>query len=130
MLMPLPATLRRLVKEYEALLAATPTNATTPPNQRLRDLAYTLCVSTGTREVADALERARSYLATCADTTVAPAAKCGFEERAATSSTDSPALKGTVFQHTAGELRRNSDLPSGPRPTAPPLADAAQGSGR
>ncbi|MFI1722649.1 DUF5133 domain-containing protein [Streptomyces sp. NPDC020489] len=57
MLMPLPATLRRLVAEYEKLAA------TANPGSRLSDLEYTLCVSTGTRKVEAALETARAYLA-------------------------------------------------------------------
>ncbi|MGQ4381059.1 DUF5133 domain-containing protein [Streptomyces sp. SAS_267] len=74
MLMPLPATLRRLVAEYTALLAEESpdgTHAAASPSQRLRDLAYTLCVSTGTSEITDALDTARVYLAR---TAVAPVA--------------------------------------------------------
>ncbi|MFJ3666783.1 DUF5133 domain-containing protein [Streptomyces sp. NPDC090106] len=63
MLMPLPATLRRLLKEYEAL-SATGTgvddDALLAP--RAQDLAYTLCVSTGTQEIAHALRVAHDYL--------------------------------------------------------------------
>ncbi|MFG3029167.1 DUF5133 domain-containing protein [Streptomyces sp. NPDC048253] len=62
MLMPLPATLRRLVKDYEALAADQSAAAAATSSARLRDLAYTLCVSTGTREVFDALQVARTYL--------------------------------------------------------------------
>ncbi|MEU8792749.1 DUF5133 domain-containing protein [Streptomyces sp. NPDC048643] len=64
MLMPLPTTLHRLVEEYETLLAEETLAGVTVPGARLRDLAYTLCVSTGTREIADALTRAHAYLAT------------------------------------------------------------------
>lgn len=63
MLMPLPATLRRLVQDYETLLAEDPLDGGGVPGARLRDLEYTLCVSTGTRDIAAALEAARSYLA-------------------------------------------------------------------
>lgn len=66
MLMPLPATLHGLVQEYETLLAAETLAGVTAPGERLRDLAYTLCVSTGTREIAEALTRAHAYLATTA----------------------------------------------------------------
>ncbi|OQR63475.1 hypothetical protein B6E66_14210 [Streptomyces maremycinicus] len=62
MLMPLPATLCRLVKDYEALAADRSAAAAATSRARLRDLAYTLCVSTGTREVRDALRVARTYL--------------------------------------------------------------------
>ncbi|MFH8394470.1 DUF5133 domain-containing protein [Streptomyces sp. NPDC018036] len=61
MLMPLPATLRRLVAEYEALHAQE--TAADSTGARLKDLEYTLCVSTGTSEIADALELARSSMA-------------------------------------------------------------------
>lgn len=62
MLMPLPATLRRLVKDYEALAADQSAAAAATSSARLRDLAYTLCVSTGRREVFDALQVARTCL--------------------------------------------------------------------
>ncbi|WP_079079272.1 DUF5133 domain-containing protein [Streptomyces sp. DSM 15324] len=59
MLIPHPAVLRVLVEEYEALTASD------GPGTRARsqDLAYTLCVSTGTRDVGVALETARAWLA-------------------------------------------------------------------
>ncbi|MET8168680.1 DUF5133 domain-containing protein [Streptomyces sp. NPDC005329] len=62
MLMPHPAVLRRLVDEYEALTR--PGSADAPPQEQAqaRDLAYTLCVSTGTRDVRHALETARQWL--------------------------------------------------------------------
>ncbi|WP_307531951.1 DUF5133 domain-containing protein [Streptomyces umbrinus] len=64
MLMPHPATLRRLVDEYEALIAPEAEGgAVARQDQREQDLAYTLCVSTGTRDVRRALERARRHLA-------------------------------------------------------------------
>lgn len=58
MLMPHPAVLRKLVDEYEALCD------TGSPETRAqeRDLAYTLCVSTGTRDVNQALQTARRWL--------------------------------------------------------------------
>ncbi|MET7986615.1 MULTISPECIES: DUF5133 domain-containing protein [unclassified Streptomyces] len=59
MLTPHRATLRRLVTEYETLVA----EEEPPTGRRLRDLTYTLCVSTGTRDIADALATARTYLA-------------------------------------------------------------------
>jgi hypothetical protein len=60
MLIPHPAFLRELVDEYEALAAE---EAASGPSPRARDLAYTLCVSTGTREVSLALEAAHRLLA-------------------------------------------------------------------
>ncbi|CAM5454154.1 DUF5133 domain-containing protein [Streptomyces fumanus] len=61
MLRPHPAVLRRLVDDYESALAGAPADGT--PSPRARDLAYTLCVSTGTRDVRLALEAARHWLA-------------------------------------------------------------------
>ncbi|MFI8189145.1 DUF5133 domain-containing protein [Streptomyces sp. NPDC085946] len=63
MLRPHPAVLRRLVDEYEALSAAEAAGDAVEPSSRARDLEYTLCVSTGTREVRDALEAAYRWLA-------------------------------------------------------------------
>jgi hypothetical protein len=60
MLIPHPAFLRELVDEYEVLAAE---EAASGPSPRARDLAYTLCVSTGTREVTLALEAAHRLLA-------------------------------------------------------------------
>lgn len=65
MLKPHPAVLRSLVDEYEAL-AATGTVTHGPAagrDPRLGDLAYTLCVSTGTRDVRQALATAHRWLA-------------------------------------------------------------------
>ncbi|MFD5016024.1 DUF5133 domain-containing protein [Streptomyces chartreusis] len=65
MLIPHPAILRRLVEEYEALIAhkGDVPDAGRRRELRVQDLAYTLCVSTGTREVGQALARARDMLA-------------------------------------------------------------------
>ncbi|GLP65304.1 MULTISPECIES: DUF5133 domain-containing protein [unclassified Streptomyces] len=62
MLIPNRTFLRRLVEEYEALRAEETANAA-EPGPRARDLAYTLCVSTGTRDVRLALETAHRLLA-------------------------------------------------------------------
>ncbi|MGA5838902.1 DUF5133 domain-containing protein [Streptomyces pseudogriseolus] len=59
MLKPHPTELRRLVEEYETLTAAPATAA----ESRIADRAYTLCVSTGTRDVGTALATARAWLA-------------------------------------------------------------------
>ncbi|MEU0039209.1 DUF5133 domain-containing protein [Streptomyces sp. NPDC006333] len=64
MLMPLPATLRVVIDGYERLLAQEALAPTTAGNARIRDIEYTLCVSTGTRDIADASQTARSYLTT------------------------------------------------------------------
>ncbi|MGW0613127.1 DUF5133 domain-containing protein [Streptomyces sp. NPDC002788] len=63
MLRPHPAVLRRLVDEYEALSAAEAGRGPVEANPRARDLAYTLCVSTGTRDIRRALEAAHQWLA-------------------------------------------------------------------
>lgn len=62
MLIPDPTFLRRLVDEYEELRAEQAATAA-EPSPRARDLAYTLCVSTGTRDVRVALESAHRLLA-------------------------------------------------------------------
>ncbi|WP_034091711.1 DUF5133 domain-containing protein [Streptacidiphilus albus] len=63
--MPLynPAALRRLLAELEALGDARGADI----ERRREDLHYTLCVSTGTREPALAVEQARRLLAPSRD---------------------------------------------------------------
>ncbi|MFF4300971.1 DUF5133 domain-containing protein [Streptomyces sp. NPDC001601] len=56
MLTPHPATLRRLVDDYVRARAA-------ETGPEAGDLAYTLCVITGTRDIAAALAKARHLLA-------------------------------------------------------------------
>ena len=63
MLIPHPAVLRRLVEEYEAVTALDTGTGRARASTRAQDLAYTLCVSTGTREVDQALQAARRMLA-------------------------------------------------------------------
>ncbi|MGW1953246.1 DUF5133 domain-containing protein [Streptomyces sp. NPDC001920] len=72
MLMPHPAMLRRLVDEYETLMAHEGGGEEDRSRRDLRaqDLAYTLCVSTGTRDVGQALETARRLLAAAPDPVV------------------------------------------------------------
>ncbi len=81
MLTPHPAVLRRLVEEYEAVLAEDAATGKTRASTRAQDLAYTLCVSTGTRDVDRALRAARRMLAATAvdepETTTPPAARPG-----------------------------------------------------
>ncbi|MGW7257518.1 DUF5133 domain-containing protein [Streptomyces sp. NPDC054834] len=62
-LRPHPATLRKLVEEYEGLLAADEGREVSGGGPRARDLAYTLCVLTGTRDVGVALQAAHRHLA-------------------------------------------------------------------
>lgn len=73
MLMPHPTMLRGLIEEYETLMAhqGDGEDGTGRRDLRAQDLAYTLCVSTGTREVGQALEAARRLLAAAYDPGVA-----------------------------------------------------------
>ncbi|OEJ30422.1 DUF5133 domain-containing protein [Streptomyces subrutilus] len=66
MLMAHPAVLAHLVEEYEMVAqahAADPARRE-PARQRMEDLVYTLCVSTGTRDIESALTAARERLRT------------------------------------------------------------------
>ncbi|GGZ96833.1 DUF5133 domain-containing protein [Streptomyces echinoruber] len=72
MLTPHPALLRRLVDDYEEALAEEAADPASGAGTRAQDLAYTLCVSTATRDVEAALETARRILAESA-TAVEPA---------------------------------------------------------
>ncbi|MEV0257342.1 DUF5133 domain-containing protein [Streptomyces sp. NPDC050732] len=62
MLMAHPVVLKNLVEQYETLRAAHAEKGTKEARQRMEDVAYTLCVSTGTREIGAALAAARSRL--------------------------------------------------------------------
>ncbi|GAA2984960.1 MULTISPECIES: DUF5133 domain-containing protein [Streptomyces] len=62
MLMAHPATLRKLVKRYEALRSAHARLGTSESSRHLEDVSYTLCVTTGTRTVPDALLAAETQL--------------------------------------------------------------------
>ncbi|MFF5856283.1 DUF5133 domain-containing protein [Streptomyces sp. NPDC012751] len=54
-----PAVLRNLVDQYQALAALRAEDGCAAARQRLRDVAYTLCVSTDTRDIDSALAAAR-----------------------------------------------------------------------
>ncbi|WP_329286827.1 DUF5133 domain-containing protein [Streptomyces sp. NBC_00691] len=62
MLMAHPVVLSRLVEEYEALSVLHAEDGSPEVRRRMEDLAYTLCVSTGTRDVDTALIAARHRL--------------------------------------------------------------------
>lgn len=63
MLMAHPTVLRNLVERYEALRADVESESVDSEARRqLQDTAYTLCVSTGTREIAPALAAARKHI--------------------------------------------------------------------
>jgi hypothetical protein len=68
MLMAHPTVLRKLVERYEALRVlveeqhADGSESDSSVLQQLQDTIYTLCVSTGTRQIADALAAAREHI--------------------------------------------------------------------
>ncbi|MFI1016110.1 DUF5133 domain-containing protein [Streptomyces sp. NPDC020965] len=62
MLMAHPVVLSRLVDEYETLRLLDPQGRTPGARQRMSDVAYTLCVSTGTQDIDAALIAARHRL--------------------------------------------------------------------
>ncbi len=62
MLLAHPAVLRDLVEQYETLRALHADKGSPNVRQRMEDVAYTLCVSTGTRDVDAALIAARHRL--------------------------------------------------------------------
>ncbi|MFD5761933.1 DUF5133 domain-containing protein [Streptomyces mirabilis] len=62
MLMAHPAVLRNLVEQYVTLRTLHAEDGGTEVRRRLDDVAYTLCVSTGTRDVDAALVAARHRL--------------------------------------------------------------------
>lgn len=99
MLMPSPTVLRGLVEEYEALLAEETLAGAAEPSPRLRDLGYTLCVSTGTREIRDALAAARAHLVTTAS---APATPAPHRSGAATPRFIAPRPAGSPATPAAG----------------------------
>lgn len=57
-----PAVLRNLIEQYETLKVLQAENGGEEVRRRMDDLAYTLCVSTGTRDVDAALIAARHRL--------------------------------------------------------------------
>ncbi|WP_435971945.1 DUF5133 domain-containing protein [Streptomyces sp. Qhu_M48] len=62
MLMAHPAVLSNLIEQYETLITLHAENGSAEVRRRLDDVAYTLCVSTGTRDVDAALIAARHRL--------------------------------------------------------------------
>ncbi|MEU3983240.1 DUF5133 domain-containing protein [Streptomyces sp. NPDC026672] len=62
MLMAHPAVLRKLVDQYTALKVLHAEDGSPEVRQRLDDISYTLCVSTGTCDVDAALVAARYHL--------------------------------------------------------------------
>ncbi|MFI2780438.1 DUF5133 domain-containing protein [Streptomyces sp. ALB3] len=62
MLMAHPAVLRNLLEQYDTLRILHAENGTAEVRQRMDDIAYTLCVVTGTRDIDAALIAARHQL--------------------------------------------------------------------
>ncbi|GAB2826223.1 DUF5133 domain-containing protein [Streptomyces sp. NPDC054796] len=62
MLMAHSAVLRNLIEQYEALVVLHAEDGSAEVQQRMDDVAYALCVSTGTRDVDAALIAARHRL--------------------------------------------------------------------
>lgn len=62
MLMAHPAALQNLLEQYATLRILQSENSNLEVQQRMDDLAYTLCVSTGTRDVDTALIAAHHQL--------------------------------------------------------------------
>ncbi|MFI6348644.1 DUF5133 domain-containing protein [Streptomyces sp. NPDC050560] len=62
MLLAHPAVLRNLIERYESLTALYAEEGSPEALRRLDDTAYTLCVSTGTRDIEAALVAARLRL--------------------------------------------------------------------
>ncbi|GGV70165.1 DUF5133 domain-containing protein [Streptomyces longisporoflavus] len=62
MLMAHPVVLKNLLEQYETLSALHAEKGTKEARQRMEDVAYTLCVSTGTRHIDAALTAARHQL--------------------------------------------------------------------
>ncbi|HET6634077.1 MAG TPA: DUF5133 domain-containing protein [Streptomyces sp.] len=62
MLMAHPAVLADLINQYETLSALQAEDGSPEAAQRLDDVAYTLCISTGTRDIDAALVAARHQL--------------------------------------------------------------------
>ncbi|MEU9736406.1 DUF5133 domain-containing protein [Streptomyces sp. NPDC048002] len=62
MLMAHPAVLTNLIEQYETLWLLHAENGSDQVRQRMDDVAYTLCVATGTRDIDSALIAARYHL--------------------------------------------------------------------
>ncbi|MEU7426292.1 DUF5133 domain-containing protein [Streptomyces sp. NPDC040750] len=62
MLMADPAVLRNLIEQYDALRSLHAENGGAQIRRRMDDIVYTLCASTGTRDIDAALIAARQQL--------------------------------------------------------------------
>lgn len=62
MLMAHPAVLRNLIEQHDALRILHAEDGSPEARRRMDDVAYTLCVSTGTRDIDAAIIAARHQL--------------------------------------------------------------------
>ncbi|MFG2817078.1 DUF5133 domain-containing protein [Streptomyces sp. NPDC048410] len=62
MLMAHPAVLQNLIEQYDALRVLAAQEGDAEVRRRMDDIAYTLCVATGTRDIDAALIAARHRL--------------------------------------------------------------------
>ncbi|MDN3255286.1 DUF5133 domain-containing protein [Streptomyces sp. MA25(2023)] len=62
MLLAHPVVLKNLIEQYETLRALHAEDGTEEARRRMDDVAYTLCVSAGTRDIDTALVAARHQL--------------------------------------------------------------------
>ncbi|GAA3112442.1 DUF5133 domain-containing protein [Streptomyces echinatus] len=62
MLMAHPAVLKNLIERYETLRILRAEDGSSAVRRRMDDVAYTLCVATGTRDIDAALIAARHQL--------------------------------------------------------------------
>lgn len=69
MLKACPAVLQQLLDQYEALVVQSQQGDGPQLRSQLADLTYTLCVTTGTKDVETALEAAHTRLAEQSPTT-------------------------------------------------------------
>ncbi|WP_078657835.1 DUF5133 domain-containing protein [Streptomyces rimosus] len=111
MLLAHPAVLRDLVEQYTTLRVLDAENGSPEVRQRMDDVAYTLCVSTGTRDVDAALIAARHRL---------PGARVEDDSLLA----ELPARDSTGHPATAGE---NGGAPADRAGAVLPAAAAGDG---
>ena len=71
MLIPHPAMLRKLVHNFETLRNRYATDPTAENRRQMNDAAYTVCVTTGTRDIDTALIIAHRLLASAAGSAAA-----------------------------------------------------------
>ncbi|MFJ9638681.1 DUF5133 domain-containing protein [Streptomyces sp. NPDC101178] len=81
MLMPRPETVRPLLARYNELQLEHSRDSATELSRNLEDVSYTLCVTTGTRTIQDALLSAERILRTPAPAISAIAAETEQRER-------------------------------------------------